>query len=260
MLLLALLLAAADPTPEPREILRRAVAHQERMLKLGDQYNYSERVVQRRLDDKGRITKTEITTFDVVRIDGAPVRRLVARDDRPLAPDEAKQVARDLDRNTCKLVEEHRKRRRQREQINREALEAFDFRIAARDDVDGVGCYVLEAKPRREYKPRTREVGILKHMAGRLWISQAENYLVKFEAQVTEPISFGWFLGKLDSGSRVQLEQGPVHEEAWFPTRVTVEGAGRVIVKRIRIASETTYSDYKKFRVDTRVTPLGATP
>ena len=93
----ALLLILASATallcqPEAHEIIRRAVAADERNWKVARNYTFSERVNLRYLNSQGGLKSQEVSLHDVMLLDGSPYRRLVARDDRPLPPaDERKE-------------------------------------------------------------------------------------------------------------------------------------------------------------------------
>jgi hypothetical protein len=50
------------------------------------------------------------------------------------------------------------------------------------------------------------------------------------------------------------LEQTRVNDEVWVPKREFVSGSGRIgLVKRIAEDQEITWSNYKKFRVESKV-------
>lgn len=140
--------------------------------------------------------------------------------------------------------------------MQREILEAFDFRLAGRESISGVACLVIEGTPKPGYQPRKKEAGILKHFAGRLWITEDTNDFAKMEATVLDDISFGWFLAKLRKGGHVMMEQARINEEVWLPRSFAVRLGARALIKQINLEAEATYSDYKKFRVDSRITGI----
>ncbi len=265
VLALALLV---DTPPDAREIMRRVVANQERLLKVLDDYNYASRRVVRFLDDRGRVKKTEIRTYDVIRIEGTPWRRLIRRDDRPLTAGEARQEQERLDRETRKRqaespadrekrLRQHQQELQKQQEVRREVLEAFDFRLAGRETLQGTNCLVIEGAPRPGYRARNRQVEFLRHLAGKLWVTEDSYQLVRFEATVVDTVSIGGFLARLNKGGRLMAEQAPVNGE-WLPRSAAFKLEARaLLLKKFNIESENSYSDYKKFRVDTRVVPLG---
>jgi len=73
-----------------------------------------------------------------------------------------------------RLADWHRKREHEREFL-REVPDAFDFRMAGEETLDGRRVYVIDATPRSDYRPRSTDGKLLSKMKGRLWID-AETY------------------------------------------------------------------------------------
>ena len=71
---------------DAREIIRRAVAADERNWKVARNYGFSERVDARRLDSQGQLTSKEVKSYDVTLLEGLPYRRLAGRDRPPATP------------------------------------------------------------------------------------------------------------------------------------------------------------------------------
>ena len=60
-----------------------------------------------------------------------------------------------------------------------ELPEAFDFRLAGEEVLDGNGLYVIEATPRQGYQPRSRTAKVLAHVEGKFWVDKEDYHLVK---------------------------------------------------------------------------------
>lgn len=196
---------------DAREVIRRAVAADERNWKVARNYTFSERVNLRYLDSQGRVKSQEVRIHDVMLLDGSPYRRLVARDDRPLPPGEEKKEQEKLARSIAERREETAAQRAQRlaeydrrpdwqREAWRELPEAFDFRLAAEEVLDGHSLWAIEAKPRQEYQPRSRTAKVLAHLQGKLWVDRQDYHLVKAEVEVVATISVGLFLVRLAQG------------------------------------------------------------
>ena len=76
---------------DAREIIRNAVAADERNWKIARNYTFLQRVELRRLDSQGRVKSSEVQTYDVTLQEGTPYRQLVQKDDRPLPATEEKK-------------------------------------------------------------------------------------------------------------------------------------------------------------------------
>jgi hypothetical protein len=74
------------------------------------------------------------------------------------------------------------------------------------------------------------------------------------EAETTRTISFGLFLAWLNPGAKLVLEQMRVNDEVWLPKREYLSGSGRIgLLKGVVEDQEITWSDYKKFRVESKL-------
>ncbi|MFN0172712.1 MAG: hypothetical protein ACKV22_40550 [Bryobacteraceae bacterium] len=260
MFLLGLASAMALPAQvDAREIIRRAVAAEERNWKTARNYGFLERVDARRLDPDGRLKSEDVKIYDVTLLEGSPYRRLAGRDDQPLpAGDEKKEQAK-LTRRLAERRQETAAQRAlrlaeydSRPEWQREAWsalpEAFNFRLTEEETWDGNSFYVIEATPRQEYQPRSRTAKVLVHLRGRLWVNKQDYNLVKAEVEAVDTISMGLFLVRLAKGSRAAFEQTLVNGEVWLPRRVQVFASARVgLLKVLHIEHEVIYSKCREF-------------
>ena len=89
---------------------------------------------------------------------------------------------------------------------------------------------------------------------GKIWIEKAGYQWVHVEGETTGTISFGWFLARLNPGAKLVIEQSRINDEVWLPSRLFMSGSGRIgVLKRISQDEEITWSNYRKFRVDSKV-------
>lgn len=265
---IGILLAAAPAVraaEDPREVVQHAVEMDRRNAKLAENYTFLEREDERELDSQGRVKRRTIQTYDITLSEGSPYRRLVGRNDKPLSSDEELKEQRKLEKSIAqrraetpaeraKRLEEWRKQRERGREFQRELLDAFDFRFAAEETLNGKRIYVIDGAPKPGYRPKTRAARFLPKLKGRLWID-AEGYnWVKVEAEVTDTISFYGIAARLSPGSRLFLEQVKVNDEVWLPQRITVKAQARVfLIKKINTEWEIAFHDYKKFQSDSRI-------
>ena len=247
---------------DPREIIRRTVSADQRNWKSARNYGFLERVDARRLDSEGRLKSKEVTSYDVFLLVGTPYRRLAARDDHPLPPNEERKEREKLAKSISERRKETAAQRATRlaEYVGRpdwqreawhELPDAFDFRLTGRETLEGRSLYVIEAAPRKEYQPRTRTAKVLAQLTGKLWIDPHDYRLVKAEVEAVETISVGLILVRLAKGSRAAFEQTMVSNEVWLPRRVQVFASARVgLIKMLHIEQEIIYSKSREFQAD----------
>ncbi len=250
---------------DAREIVRRSVElDQANWLRMRD-YTWIARETERALDSKGQVKSEKTDSWETVILFGEPHRRMLERDGQPLsAADERKEQAK-LDRVVAKLGSESDEQRRRRlekyekerakdREFLREVVDLYDFRIEDETSVDGRGVWVITATPRLGYQAKHREAKALLKIRGKLWIDQSEYQWVRIEAETTDTISFGLFIARLNPGARLVFEQARVNDEIWLPKREVVRGSARLgLIKRIALEQETTWSNYRKFQVDSKI-------
>ena len=232
-------------------------------------YTYMERQEERKLDGKGEVKSTEVKTFEVMELYGEQVERLIAKDDKPLpdrdARKEEEKIRKLMDKRKNESEQERTKRREKEEkerekgrQFIHEVAEAYNFRLAGIERLDGRETYLIDAKPRPGYQPHLSEARILPKFRFRVWIDEGELEWKKLDIQCIDTVSFGLFLARVHKGSRIVIEQARVNDEVWLPRHVHVRVDARLaLVKGFNLEEDFTYRDYKRFRTESRIV-LGA--
>jgi hypothetical protein len=258
---------ALPPTSDPKEIIRRAVAADDRSTKLERYYTYQNRQVTKRLDKKGGEKSEEIMTYDITVYYGEQYSRLIQKNDKPLTEKEQKKEDEKLNKFLEKRKnesEEDRRKRLAREEKDREQAKAFtkdvmnayDFRLLADEKVDGRDVYLIEAIPRKEFRPTQPHADMLAKLQGKIWIDKNDYGVAKLEVEAIDTISFGWFLARLHKGAHFNLEQTRINNEVWLPKSFAVTASARLLLlKNEAFAAEGTFSNYKKFSTSVRILP-----
>jgi len=268
-----LLLAAActlAAAQDPREIVRRSVQLMDHNLAIARNYTFLERSETRELDSAAHVKTRKILLYDVTMLEGSPYRRLVGKDDHALSPEEERIEQKKLADSIAQRQKEtpaerarriadwERKRQREREPLD-EVPDAFDFRIAGETQIDGRDAWIIEGTPRPGYHARSTVAKLFPKFRGKLWIDKAGYQWVKTEAEVTDNISWGLFVARLSKGARLDIQMTRVNDEVWLPKRIEAKASARLaLVKKYNIETDTSFSNYRKFQVESRV--VAATP
>ena len=264
-----LCLAGKGFAEDARSIVMRAIDVDRKGQELALQYTYLQRTETRVLDGDGKVKSTHSRTSDLTRLEGSPYRRLVAIDDKPLPPkEEAMEEAKlkasiEERRRETPEAREHRLadwRRRQEERRApvRELPDAFDFRMAGEETLNGREVLVIDATPRRGYKPKQSSTSFLPKVKARFWIDKADTQWVKIEMETLDTITFGGILVRLGKGGWLVVEQAHVNNEVWLPKHILIKASARVmLLVGMRQEIEFTFSDYKKFQADSRIISMG---
>jgi hypothetical protein len=259
--------AQLPPTNDPKEIMRRAVEIDRRTLELARTYTCQHREVVKHLDKHGNVKSTEIKTYDINFYYGEDYSRLIMVDDKPISEKEQKKEDEKLEKFLSKYRKEsdedrqkrHDKEKKERAEgraFLRDVVNAYDFRIVGEEELEGTDTWVIEATPRKDFKPTQPHADILKKIKGKLWIDKKEYNWVRAEAEATDTISFGLFLFRIHPGSRFNFQQLHLNNEVWLMRRFYINGGARIaLLKNEAIEQEDTFSNYKKFSSSVKILP-----
>ena len=232
-------------------------------------YTYIEREEEHKLNGKGETKSVESKTHEVMVLYDEPVERLIAKDDKPLSPKEAakeeERIRKIVDKRKNESESERKKRLEKEEkereddrEFVREVTDAYNFRLAGIENLNGRDAWVIDAEPRPGFEPHRKEARILPKFRFRVWIDKQATQWVKLEAQCIDTVSFGWFLARIHKGSNIEIDQVQVNDEVWLPKYVSLKLDARVaLLANINVEEDVTYRDYKKFRADTKIVPAG---
>ena len=247
-----------------REIVRRSVQKGMADWEAVASYSYLETDSSQKLDADGNGKKPAVKTFEVQMIDGSAYNKLVALDGKPLSPtDERKEDvklknviadrARESSESRARRIAKFRQDRQADDALIKEMMDAFDFTLKGEEDVDGYSAYVLEATPRRGYRPSSQKTKVLMAMTGKLWIEKQGYHWVRAEAEVMQPVTVG-LIANVGIGTRFELHQEAAADGLWLPKRF-VEQANVTILglKHYRVRLEELYSDYRRSHLEARL-------
>jgi hypothetical protein len=248
-----------------REIVRKSVELDQANWHRMRDYTWVARNTERHLDSNGRTKSVDTEAWETLVLYGAPHRRIVERNGKPLSPDEQRKQQEKLDKAIAKLdretpdqrqrrMAELEKQRQKDREFLREIPEMYDFRLEGDAKVDGYDAWVIAATPKVGYQPKLRDAKPLLKIKAKVWIDKAEYQWVRLEAETTDTISFGLFLARLSAGAKLVFEQTRINDEVWLPKREFSSGTGRLgLVKKITMEQELTWSNYRKFQVESKV-------
>jgi hypothetical protein len=238
------------------------------------EYVYVETRREQKLDARGKATTETLDVFESYPAlpNEMRWRRQTVKEGKPVPAEELAKVDRErqkkvmayanrLQREPEKVrAEEEKKRDEERRETERavdDALRVYDLRMLGREVLGAYETIVFSFTPRKGAKPRTREGKVMRHFAGKAWVSESEFEVVRLEAEAIETASFGLgLLARVHKGSKAAFERRKVNGEQWLPARATYTASARVmLVKMLRIGGTSEFSDYRKFTVqtDTRI-------
>jgi hypothetical protein len=250
---------------DAREIILRSAALDQRDVDIARNYACTRRTEQRRLDASGKVKSVESKTHEVLVLYGQPYERLIAKDDKPLPPDQERKEQRKLDqelehrskapeKDREKRAREEAKRIEEQKAMIREVADAYSFRLLGEEKVSGHDAWVIEGEPLPGYRPRSDRAKLLPNFRGKLWITKEDYRWARLEAEVVRTVSLGLVLARLQPGTQISMEQTRVREELWLPSAMHAKVIVRLaLIKVVSAEVDVTYSNYRKFQSDSRI-------
>jgi hypothetical protein len=243
-----------------REIVSAALSKDTRNDQHLRDYAYVEKITER--EGQGAV---RTRTYEVVSLYGQPYRRLVQKDGRPLDASEARKEDQHLAKVTAerrkktpqeraKRQSEYAKAREKQRAFLKEIPAAYDLRLVGSEPIGGSEAWVVEAVPRRGYKPVDSRAKILQKFKGKFWIDKSESQVVRVEAEAIDDVSVGLVLARLHKGSRFEFALTRLSEGIWAPSRVAFRVNARIaLLKSFHTDRETVFQDYRRFQADSQV-------
>jgi hypothetical protein len=272
--LIAILAVPAAGQDRPLPDYATFIAEARKRLQADDvrqsEYVYVETQREQKLDGDGKSTKETLDVFESY--PSLPNenrwRRQTVKDGKPVPPEDLAKVDRDrqkkvleyakkLEQNPEQVREAEKKKhdeeRRDTERQVDDAMRVYDIKMLGREVLSGYETIVLSFTPRKDARPKTSEGKMMRHFAGKAWVSESDYEVVRLEAEAIETASFGLgLLARVHKGSKAAFERRKVNGEQWLPARATYTGSARVmLLKVMRVGGTLEFSDYRKFSVQT---------
>jgi hypothetical protein len=240
-LFLALLLQGPGvPLPDSNKFIaefRKTLRSDDELLR---NYTFTEREVRMELDRSGETKTTDLNVYQVFPDRGKLYRRLISRNGIALSQTELEKEDRDQETMNSQASRDDAK-------IRSELFEIYDIRVQSREQIAGSPTVVLSFRPRPGYKPQSKLASLLTHVSGRVWVNESDHQLVRVDAEVVDPVSYGWFLGSLNQGTRLMAERQKVQSGVWLPARLEILESRRVLLKSTAVHEVHKYSDLRKY-------------
>lgn len=246
----ALLLAQMDP----HEIVRRSLANETRSWEARCFFTFTQRDIERHLDFQRRVKSAEVDVSRMVLVNGEPVTQITSHNGGPPTAAEQRRNRELLRKRQAESPAERTARLRSERDglafIN-EVAQAFRFRIAGKEQINGRYAYRLEATPRPGYHAHSKYGSMFGKVRGTLWVDEQDFGWVKVEATLVDSFFMGFLVARVQPGTRIILfDQTPVEGGLWMPARVEITAAAKVFFLMNYNSEEiVTYSDYRPLNV-----------
>ena len=255
---------SANAVPiDPVALIKTVEANQNQIEAARKDYIFHRRDEMPELDSQGRLKTNKVREYEVYFIGPWEIDRLLSKDGKPLNEGERKKQDEEVRKQEAKARERIAKRD-SGEDPGKDAITVAKFLAAdrfynlRRDTYQGREVYAMDFAPRPEFEPHSLVDKLLKALGGTLWIDEQAKQGVRLEAHFLEGVKVGGGLAALQKGGSVVLEQRFVNDEVWMPSDLEIHLNARVLFAHKLFNVTSAYDDYRKFRVDSKIT--GAAP
>ncbi len=258
----------AAPLPDPRTLLLDVERNDKRLEALRKDYTYHVHLDAQQLRKDGSVKKAEVTDSESLTINGVRVDRVVARDGRPLTPEEQAKENEKIDKEVAKARDKQAKASREGKETDDRGdtmmsvariLELGKFSNERRVEISGRPTIVLDYAGDPNAKTHSQVEGIMRDLVGVVWIDEADRVLVRGEGHFLNDFKIGGGLvADVHKGTRFQFETTRVADGVWLPARIDGQGSMRVLLFAGfdgRISAQT--SDYRRFRTSAKIIANG---
>jgi hypothetical protein len=238
--------------------LAHAIETRKQTLGEAQKYTYTEVAHNINYDKQGKVTLDVSETYEIIFLEGAPYKKHVLHNGQLLPEKDAHAEEKKMDEVARTRKQGGKDRHGVLHPFNSsfqfslpldELAVRFDVAAAGQEELGGKQTLVFTAAPRPEDEAGLKQAaheGMAYKM--KLWVDQQESVFRRIEAEV---VAVGM---RYDKGTVVSYDWKKINNEAWLPVRYSFKGKVRYMMSDVPAEAEFTFSDYKKFRTDSKIT------
>ena len=259
---------SSEPLPDIAALLKAVQTNQDRIDNILENYSYKQMITSRELSKEGALREKESQTFQVTFYNGKRIRRLIAKNGKPLSTDDQAKEDKKIEKMVTDLEnKEAKKQARIAKESTDEKLEEEDKRVSVgeflrasnlvnprRERFRGRDVIVFDFEPNSnfDFKNVKSFLKFFGKMAGVMWIDVEDKQITRLEAVLADNFKVGGgVMANMKKGAAFTSESERVNGEVWLPSRVELNASIKVLlIKGININQVAKYSDYHKFKSD----------
>ena len=152
--------------------------------------------------------------------------------------------------------EKVKKKQKDRDELIEATRNAFIFTLLGQEPRGDQMLSKYRMEPNPAFKATSRATSIYAKVKGFVWVDDASHQLARVEGEVTDDISIGLFLGKVNKGSRFLQDRYEMSPGLWLPTFSQYDFDGRKLFSSFAVHEKTFYSGYKRVGTPAEAIPV----
>jgi hypothetical protein len=259
--------AIEKPLPDVASLFHDVEAHQKELENVRKNYMFRAVEQQDELDGDGHVKHSKTEEHEVFFVGRRTVGRLLRKDSVDLTASEQKKEQEKVDKRIQKVKKKEAKRQQNEDEgkhdENEITVDTFlrisRFENPRRVSLKDRSAIAYDFSENPDAKTHGMAESAVKKVSGTVWIDEDSRQLIRMEAKLDEPFKMGGgLLASVQKGSSFVFEQAFVNGEIWLPTYAEANITGRMLLfKGIREHSIARFSDYRKFRVGSKIDVVG---
>lgn len=256
-ILLALLPSAFAASPEDhRPAMRRAAELLIQSEGNLDKLFFTRRREKRELDAEGAVKSKEIVTVRREPYEDLVIMRTIARDDKPLSPEEIKSQEEEIRRGVALYRERLAKQgppkpgsKKEEDHLAliREFPDAADFTLIGPESFRGREGIAYTFAPRPGYSPKSMKSRMFEKMRGKCILDKASGELVFVDAEMFDNVNLAFGLAaKVTKGTRFRMARTEAAPGIWVEEDMHARFSARfMLFKNLRQEIDTRYTEFR---------------
>jgi len=246
--------AAPAPLPDIPTLLHKVEIARQHNATVMDNYSFDATTTSR--DPSGH-TKTEV--IEITYINGVRLEHLIARDGKPLPPEDAEKEKERSDKAMAKAKERIAKAQSKGEVTDANGdtlisldrlLQLYTITNPRREMLNGRSSIVFDFAANHSVKSKGIPEGVMQSFSGTIWIDEKDSEIAKMSGTVPQGYGFGLIIN-ISKGTGGTVEFMPVNNEVWLPARLDGQGHARFLLVDDALdgTESTVFSNFHKFQV-----------
>jgi hypothetical protein len=255
---------ATQPLPPIRELLLAVERNEKAYEATRKDYTYHVHLEVQDLNGNGDVKKNTVTDEESLTVDGVRINRVVARNGKPLTPEEAQKESDRIDKEVAKAKAHREKLEDKGKDTDANGdvvisasriLELGVFSNPHRINLDGRPAIVLDYAGDPNAKTSNHFESVVRDLVGTAWIDEQDRVLVRAQGHVLNDFKVGGgLIADIKSGSSFEVHYAKVNNEVWLPSSISGQGRIRILlVTGFNGHIHLVTSDYKKFRTSSTI-------